>query len=467
MHFPYLIFAFVVGSCVGSFLNVVIWRLPRGESLNYPGSHCPRCNELLRWYDNVPVFGWIKLSGKCRFCKEPISPRYPIVEAIVGLLFVFYYVMFFMAQIGPCAARPILVDSFDIMGEIVKVPRNLSIVNDWPIYALYMALVAGLLAGSLIDAETFTIPVQIPWVLAVVGIVVHAIIDKRSLPGALNLDPSPAALAAGGGVGLLISIALFAVGIIPISFPDGEPMQDLEPEAGEEEKEPAEPETSSRREFILLVVGIVMASAWLFASQRAAVAAGWTIAMLIALGLWAVGKYPAHSPETIQPPPHDPNEPAPPDVNRPWSRRELMREMRKEMAFLLPPMLLAAAWWFATQKIPGLKSWWDAILIHNWLSGLLGAVLGALIGGFVVWITRIVGTAGFGRLAMGLGDIHLMFGVGAIIGAGAATVAFFLAPFFSTKISTYSAISAAKVTFVQILILSHRFCIRSRSSHGS
>src|SRR5205814_8203060 len=141
--------------------------------------------------------------------------------------------MFFMAQLGPCAARPIMVESFDIMGEMAPVPRALAIVNDWPIYALYMALVAGLLAGSLIDAETFTVPVQIPWVLAVVGIVAHAIIDKRSLPGALNLDPSPAALAAGGGVGLLISIALFAVGIIPISFPDGEPMQDLEP--GEEE----------------------------------------------------------------------------------------------------------------------------------------------------------------------------------------------------------------------------------------
>src|SRR6185436_4282309 len=114
-------------------------------------------------------------------------------------------------------------------------------------YALYMALVAGLLAGSLIDAETFTIPVQIPWVLAVVGIAAHAIIDKRSLAGALNLDPSPAALAAGGGVGLLISIALFTVGIIPISFPDGEPMQDLEPVEGEEEKEPVPvPAASSR-----------------------------------------------------------------------------------------------------------------------------------------------------------------------------------------------------------------------------
>ena len=104
-HVLYIVFVFALGSCVGSFLNVVVWRLPRIEhvegdgvlksfirswrGLSYPPSHCPKCEKRLKWYDNLPVVGWIKLGGKCRFCREPISPRYPIVEAITGGVFVF------------------------------------------------------------------------------------------------------------------------------------------------------------------------------------------------------------------------------------------------------------------------------------------------------------------------------------------------------------------------------------------
>ena len=105
-HAVYIVFLFALGACVGSFLNVVVWRLPRDESLISPGSHCPRCNTPLAWYDNLPVIGWIKLHGKCRHCREPISIRYPIVEAVTGLLFVFYYIMFFILHHGPCAPVP-------------------------------------------------------------------------------------------------------------------------------------------------------------------------------------------------------------------------------------------------------------------------------------------------------------------------------------------------------------------------
>src|SRR4051812_13395097 len=164
-HAFYIVFFFALGACVGSFLNVVVWRLPRGESLVTPPSHCPKCNTPLKWYDNLPVIGWLKLAGKCRYCKAPISPRYPIVEAVTGLLFVFYYVMFFMMQVGPCAAHPVLVED-PLLGSLRSGPRLLDFRVDWAIYLLYMALVAGLLASSLIDAELFIIPVEIPWVLS-------------------------------------------------------------------------------------------------------------------------------------------------------------------------------------------------------------------------------------------------------------------------------------------------------------
>lgn len=81
------VFAFCVGASVGSFLNVCVWRLPRGESLIRPASRCPRCGSAISAHDNLPVLGWLLLRGRCRSCSGPISARYPLVEAGVGLLF--------------------------------------------------------------------------------------------------------------------------------------------------------------------------------------------------------------------------------------------------------------------------------------------------------------------------------------------------------------------------------------------
>ncbi len=75
---------FVFGAAIGSFLNVVAYRLPRGMSLSTPGSQCPSCGHPIRWYDNVPIFGWLMLGGRCRDCKAAISPRYPLVELLVA-----------------------------------------------------------------------------------------------------------------------------------------------------------------------------------------------------------------------------------------------------------------------------------------------------------------------------------------------------------------------------------------------
>jgi len=80
--------AFVLfGLLFGSFANVVIWRVPRNESVVSPGSHCPSCNAAIAWYDNVPVVSWLVLRGRCRACGMAISSRYPLVEAASGALF--------------------------------------------------------------------------------------------------------------------------------------------------------------------------------------------------------------------------------------------------------------------------------------------------------------------------------------------------------------------------------------------
>ncbi|MEM1393396.1 MAG: prepilin peptidase [Cyanobacteria bacterium P01_H01_bin.150] len=91
---PCSLIVFLLGASIGSFINVVVYRLPAGLSILYPPSRCPRCKNRLKAYDNVPVLGWLWLRGRCRYCKNPISSRYPIVEAVTGLLFVLVFAIF-------------------------------------------------------------------------------------------------------------------------------------------------------------------------------------------------------------------------------------------------------------------------------------------------------------------------------------------------------------------------------------
>jgi len=93
-----IFFIFLFGIVVGSFLNVCITRIPEEISIVSPGSRCPRCKTAIKPYDNVPVFGWLWLRGKCRACGEPISPMYPLIELSTGLLFVAAYLDFGITQ---------------------------------------------------------------------------------------------------------------------------------------------------------------------------------------------------------------------------------------------------------------------------------------------------------------------------------------------------------------------------------
>lgn len=370
-HAFYIVFFFVLGSCVGSFLNVVVWRLPQVEfienegllhgfwrswrALSSPPSHCTKCGNTLKWYDNLPVVGWLKLGGKCRYCKEPISARYPIIEAITGGLFVLYYVSFFVEGCGPCItyATP--------DGIVHYVSPAMQIADHWPIYGLDMILISALLAGSLIDAEMFIIPVGIPWFVIPFALAEHAVWDRPGWPGALNLPAPAAALAAGAGAGLLVSLALWWLGILPVSFAEGGPLLEVE-------KTKLRPEDEAPKEY---------------------------------------------------------------------TPREIRAEMRKEILFLLPPLALGMIWLFVTVRFPSLSRAWQSVASIGWVSGLLGSVLGLLVGGFMIWFFRIAGSYGFGREAMGLGDVHLMAAVGATLGTGPVVVAFFVAPFFGIFFSLY------------------------------
>lgn len=118
-----------LGACIGSFLNVVAYRLPLGMSVVWKSSHCPKCNHPIRARDNVPVFGWLWLRGKCRDCGAPIAPRYAIVEAIMGLaFFVLAYVELFR---GGANLRGDTLTNLRGAGDIVWNPQ-------WPVIGLYV-----------------------------------------------------------------------------------------------------------------------------------------------------------------------------------------------------------------------------------------------------------------------------------------------------------------------------------------
>jgi leader peptidase (prepilin peptidase) / N-methyltransferase len=105
---------FVLGLAFGSFLNVCIYRLPRGMSVAWPGSKCPKCDTPIKFYDNIPVLGWLFLRGRCRQCRQPISARYVVVEVMVGLLFLACY-----AKLGlTLAALKCCVFGFLLLGLV-------------------------------------------------------------------------------------------------------------------------------------------------------------------------------------------------------------------------------------------------------------------------------------------------------------------------------------------------------------
>ena len=95
----WLIFIFAMGGCVGSFLNVVIYRLPLDKSLVHPRSSCPSCDTLIPFYDNIPMISWLILRGKCRKCGSAISIRYLLVELLTAVMFIAVYLLYFFFEL--------------------------------------------------------------------------------------------------------------------------------------------------------------------------------------------------------------------------------------------------------------------------------------------------------------------------------------------------------------------------------
>src|SRR5258705_8722047 len=163
-----IVLAALGGLVIGSFLNVVAYRLPRGESLAHPPSHCPSCDAPIKPYDNIPVLSWLLLRGRCRNCRAAISPRYPLVEGVTGVLW-----------------------------ALVTWARW----DDASGIALGIVLVTILIPIALIDYEQRIIPNRITGPAAVVAIAIGVVLDMDFVVEQLIAG------AAAGGFFLLAAIA--------------------------------------------------------------------------------------------------------------------------------------------------------------------------------------------------------------------------------------------------------------------
>ncbi len=340
------VFIFAFGCCIGSFLNVVIYRLPRDQSLIKPPSACPACGTHIRFYDNIPLISWLLLGAKCRHCKEPISPRYFVIELLTALVFVATFAVYF--RTGFRTGMPLFLQ------------------GGWFIYLISLILLAAFIAASAIDLQLWVIPVSICWFVTVAGLLGSAVAPYI-------IDPA-----------LIRDFVLLPT--ISTSF-------------------------FKEATIVSLTIGaaIGFGIAWLF----------------LATGL-IKRSYESDAPVSCE------SEPVPSVVeaanHKPPVNHRL--EMYKELIFLLPIIVCSLASFYIAGKNPTIHTWCVNLSQHPVVAGFLGSLWGYFVGCGIVWATRILGTLGFGKEAMGLGDVHLLGAAGAVAGAGPVFVAFFIAPFF-------------------------------------
>jgi leader peptidase (prepilin peptidase)/N-methyltransferase len=177
---------FVIGAVLGSFLNVCIYRIPKHErlwdqlrGLSYPPSSCPSCGNRISRKDNIPIFGWLKLLGRCRYCRRRISPRYPFIELLNGLLFVVVY--WYEIPIGPGVTlenSPFYSDARFSPGEM---SHTGIVVWLHLVYAYHMLLIEALLVASFIDFDLKIIPDGVTLPAMAVGVIGGAAIGNAYL----------------------------------------------------------------------------------------------------------------------------------------------------------------------------------------------------------------------------------------------------------------------------------------------
>jgi leader peptidase (prepilin peptidase)/N-methyltransferase len=195
------IWSLLFGLVIGSFLNVVIYRVPRRESLVRPGSHCPGCGMAIRWYDNIPLASWLLLRGRCRSCRARIAFRYPLVEAITGAAFLAAYWRF-----GLSATLLLAWAFIAIVVTLAFINHDHSVI---PNRIVFPAVACGLAASIALDR-----PHWWHYVVGCLGAGLFALLVSFVRPGITRFSEVKMALLLGAVLGPYVLVALPAAALV-------------------------------------------------------------------------------------------------------------------------------------------------------------------------------------------------------------------------------------------------------------
>lgn len=411
----------VFGAVCGSFLNVVIYRLPRGLSIARPyWSFCPCCEARIPWYDNVPIIGWLLLRGRCRNCVAPISVHYPIVEALTALAFVTIWDLLFVSQLVSLGGPP----------EV-----------HWVMAGAYFTLYAGLLACAVMDIESYSIDIRISLLVLVIGVVSHG---SRGLDPAFGGQLPPALSLAGIAAGLtgLVGWLIFRAIVTRRhresasalqETPSGADGADGSSLVGDENPEASDVAVQEPARFVSLVLlMVVLFGVVLWQALAADWPGDWRIPAggfrfgvflfvcmtVLILASWRGEAAEAEVMDDIE-------------TGRSTARREALREC----LWLAPALAVGVAVFVGLRSAGVAERGWEGLLGRSWISPvaaphLVGAVYS--VGGMVWavalgWAVRVLGTLAFGKEAFGTGDIYLMASIGAVAGFWNLVFGFFFA----------------------------------------
>lgn len=418
-----IVFVGLLGAAVGSFLNVVIYRLPRDMGVHEPRrSFCPSCGVTIKGQHNIPLLSWLWLGGKCHKCGIPISYRYPVIEAATALVFITIWDQLFVVRGVPGASH---------------------LANDWMLALGYLTLFACLLAASAMDIESYTIDIRLCILAMVVGITAHTAhglpVGRASGPASGAVGGLPPSLVFIGAAMGLTWVATFFIGraIYP---PDPVQEEDMPADLpGHEATLPHSPSTEPlptslttvhRGPIVLFVLLLLGLAAWqIVAPNRPsiwhipagglrAIIASAVLMFLLILSAWAPREVDDAVFEEIE-------------ETRSHARGTALREL----AWLLPAVVVGIVLFILLRRSHEMDATWrDAITaskLSPWLASHIAPALSAIAAltwaAAIGWTVRILGTLAFGKEAYGTGDIYLMAAIGATAGVWNCFFGFFMA----------------------------------------
>jgi leader peptidase (prepilin peptidase)/N-methyltransferase len=406
------LFLAALGACIGSFLNVVIYRLPRGLSVRRPArSFCPSCQQQIKWYDNIPIASWIALKGRCRNCGLPISLQYPLVEAA-------------------CVVLTMLV-WHAVRTGVAGQPAD----ESWPVLLGMLGLFWCLLGLSAMDLQEYYVDIRLTWFALAIGLICHAIGPARPWPAEQYATAPWVAFAVGCTAALVLVHWLWPMADEEVIGHEAGPAGAAGPPPADDFALSQQAPSAANDSFgarsgsvgsVVLLAIITVAVIGLEAAACPLRADAWPGRLLIVTGLGtlfgailAASWLPTEADEAIA---------QAVEAERSTAVRQAAREV-----VVLAIVFLAGLGLMWLSRRPAVSRLW--LSAYGWtasdqwqpVAGLGAALLGWVVAGGTCWLVRVLFTMVLRKEALGFGDIHIMAAAGAVMGPRLGIAGFFLA----------------------------------------